>query len=367
MSEFIQLHILTSYPVSNLNRDDLGSPKNAIMGGKRRLRISSQCLKRAWRTSDIFEQQLAGHLGTRTKRIGDQVYHQLRNANVKEAQALEWAEKIAGVFGKIKKAEDKKNAASAEDENKKERLRAESETMVHFSTDELAAINTLVEKLIQSGKGPEDSDLKLLAQNRNAADIALFGRMLAATPDFNADAALQVAHAITVHEAAIETDYFSAVDDLNRGSEDRGSGHIGEAEFGAGVFYLYACLNRDLLVKNLNGNVELANRAIDALVRASATVAPSGKQNSFGSRAYASYVLVERGSRQPRSLSVAFLKPVEGKKDGQLLEAISSLEATRNNIDACYGPVADSFYVLNSADGKGTLEAAVAFATGGSV
>jgi len=42
MGNFIQLHLLTSYPPSNLNRDDLGRPKTAIMGGKTRLRISSQ-------------------------------------------------------------------------------------------------------------------------------------------------------------------------------------------------------------------------------------------------------------------------------------------------------------------------------------
>ena len=62
MSTFIQLHLLTSYPPSNLNRDDLGRPKTAIMGGKTRLRVSSQSLKRAWRTSDLFESALAGHM-----------------------------------------------------------------------------------------------------------------------------------------------------------------------------------------------------------------------------------------------------------------------------------------------------------------
>jgi len=55
MSTFIQLHLLTSYPPSNLNRDDLGRPKTAVMGGKTRLRISSQSLKRAWRNSELFK------------------------------------------------------------------------------------------------------------------------------------------------------------------------------------------------------------------------------------------------------------------------------------------------------------------------
>ena len=69
MSEFIQLHMLVSYPPSNLNRDDLGRPKTAVMGGTQRLRISSQSLKRAWRTSDIFSKSLEGHIGIRTKAV----------------------------------------------------------------------------------------------------------------------------------------------------------------------------------------------------------------------------------------------------------------------------------------------------------
>lgn len=32
MSRFIQFHLLTSYPPSNLNRDDTGRPKTALVG-----------------------------------------------------------------------------------------------------------------------------------------------------------------------------------------------------------------------------------------------------------------------------------------------------------------------------------------------
>ncbi len=58
MSRFIQVHILTFYPASNPNRDDLGRPKTVRIGGKERQRISSQSLKRSWRTSDVFKQAL---------------------------------------------------------------------------------------------------------------------------------------------------------------------------------------------------------------------------------------------------------------------------------------------------------------------
>lgn len=78
MSQFIQLHVLTSYPPSNLNRDDMGRPKTAVMGGVNRLRVSSQSLKRAWRTSDVFAEALGGEWkGTRTKRMGREAYQLL--------------------------------------------------------------------------------------------------------------------------------------------------------------------------------------------------------------------------------------------------------------------------------------------------
>ena len=63
MSRFLQLHLLTFFPPANLNRDDLGRPKTAIVGGVTRLRLSSQALKRAWRTSDLFSTALAGQWG----------------------------------------------------------------------------------------------------------------------------------------------------------------------------------------------------------------------------------------------------------------------------------------------------------------
>src|SRR3974390_393124 len=107
MSRFVQIHLLTSYPPPNLNRDDQGRPKSAKMGGFDRLRVSSQSLKRAWRTSDLFQQAIGDHVGTRTKLLGVVVYDKLVAAGIKEKQAKDWAQKIAGVFGALKKAKDK--------------------------------------------------------------------------------------------------------------------------------------------------------------------------------------------------------------------------------------------------------------------
>ena len=275
MSTFIQLHLLTSYPPANLNRDDLGRPKTAVMGGVQRLRVSSQSLKRAWRTSELFKRALDGHIGIRTKEMGSSVVlRRLTEADIPEDDAKNWAQSIAERFGKLKGKG------------------GEIEQLAHFSPTEVEAVNALTSTLIAERRAPRDDELNaLLRAHHTAADIAMFGRMLAASPSFNTEAATQVAHAVTVHKVAVEDDYFTAVDDLNLGEEDMGAGHIGETEFAAGLFYLYVCVDRDLLLKNLGGDEILTTTTLRALTEAAATVAPTGKQNSFASRAYASYLL----------------------------------------------------------------------------
>ena len=125
MSTFIQLHLLTSYPPANLNRDDLGRPKTAVMGGAQRLRISSQSLKRAWRTSDVFEESLGGHIGTRTKRMGTIILDRLVEGEVSEPDAANWTKDIAKQFGKLKGNS------------------VEIEQLAHYSPEEIDAVNAL--------------------------------------------------------------------------------------------------------------------------------------------------------------------------------------------------------------------------------
>lgn len=330
MSRFIQLHALTSYPPANLNRDDLGNPKTAKLGGVDRLRISSQSLKRAWRTSELFQEALSGTIGTRTKRLGVEVFKALTEAGVAEKQARAWAEQIAKVYGAAKKDNP-----------------LEIEQLVHVAPEERASLDALVKTLVQEKRAPTEEELDALLHAQTAVDIAMFGRMLAAKTQFNGEAAVQVAHAIGVHATAIEDDYFTAVDDLNQ--NDPGAGHIGEAGFAAAVFYQYLCIDRELLKRNLGGDEGLTQKALRALVQAALTVAPTGKQNSFASRAYAHYALAEKGSQQPRSLSLAFVKPVTGQD--YAADAVKMLERVRDNMDAVYGTCADvrcQFNVLNA-------------------
>lgn len=341
MSKFIQLHLLTSYAPANLNRDDLGRPKTARMGETERLRVSSQSLKRHWRTSDLIQDVLGDNLGTRTKRLGIEVCNRMIEAGIAEKKANEWAGKIASVFGKSKKDS------------------LEIEQLAHVSPEEWEAVWNLTDKLAAENRAPEDDELNLLRKNSRAVDIALFGRMLASSPDFNTEAACQVAHAISVHSVAVEDDYFTAVDDLNRGDTDLGAAHIGEAAFAAALFYSYVCIDKELLIENLGGDQALASKALGALLEAAVKVSPKGKQNSFASRAYASYVLVEKGGQQPRSLSVAFLKPVAGENQAE--DAIKALERQCENFDKVYGQCADVRRSVNALTGEGSFAELKAF------
>ena len=190
-------------------------------------------------------------------------------------------------------------------------------------------------------------------------DIALFGRMLADATRFNTEASVQVAHALSVHEAAVEQDYFSAVDDLNKGEEDVGAGHINEAEFGAGLFYLYICMDRRLLELNLSTADGLAAKACRALAEAAAMVAPTGKQNSYASRACASYIMAEKGDQQPRSLAAAFLNPVRGKN--MFPDAVKALEEFQDKMDRAYGQCASAREIMNVPGEQGDLETILRF------
>ncbi|MES9856066.1 MAG: type I-E CRISPR-associated protein Cas7/Cse4/CasC [Sedimenticola sp.] len=366
MSRFVQLHLLTAYPPANLNRDDLGRPKTAMMGGANRLRVSSQSLKRAWRTSDSFEQALSGHVGIRTKAMGEKIYLSLIDKGVSNKQAMEWTKLIANVFGKLKSLSKKEQAAvkKMEEPEKTAALMTEIEIeqLAHFSPEEQTAINSLVSELANSTEAPTPKQLELLRKKHTAADIALFGRMLASSPKYNTEAAAQVAHAISVHKVTVEDDFFTAVDDLNNGEEDMGAGHMGETEFAAGLFYQYICIDRELLKKNLSNDSALTDKTLAALIEAAATVAPSGKQNSFASRARASYILCEKGNQQPRSLSVAFLKPVGGQD--LLNHTINALEQTRERMDLVYGDGIENPGRMNAVSGEGSLQAIIAYATG---
>ena len=347
MSDFLQLHLLTAYGPSNLNRDDTGRPKSVVFGGVPRLRVSSQSLKRAWRTSSAFTARLDGHLADRTQRLGKEIFDRLREGGADDDTSLKTARTIAGIFGKIKSEKDKNSTFT--------------EQLAFVSPEERTRALALADRSL-AGEKVEPAAGDLLRKADSAADIAMFGRMLADAPRFNREAAVQVAHSITTHRAVAEDDYYTAVDDLKSRDEpdDAGAGFVGVQEFGAGVFYLYVCVDRELLLSNLDNSQSLHGASLAALVEAAATVSPGGKQASFASRARAFYAFAEKGSMQPRSLAAAFLKPVAGTDQGA--DSIAALECFRDRLDKAYGSCSDAQYTMNCLTGEGTLAKLIEFA-----
>ncbi len=354
MTTFVQFHLLTPYPPSNPNRDDQGRPKQASVGGHPRLRLSSQSIKRALRETAYFLQDLAGHRGTRTKRIAEEVERRLIARGTPAENARAAAAQVAAIFSKLEAAKEGKAPLTT--------------TLAFVSPEEWQAAYDLADRLV-AGEKIDEKELKKLVLRRadGAVDIAMFGRMLADDPDFNREAAVQVAHAFTTHRALAEDDWYSAVDDLKTREEDAGAGHIGEAGFGSGVYYLYACVNVDLLVANLGGDRELAKKGLEALARALATATPRGKQNSHAHHPLARHIRAERGSRQPRDLSGAFFHPVNlrlvelGSND-LMRASVKALEEMAGKLDRAYGPAAEAVAVMDVDAGQGSLDEIARFA-----
>ena len=171
---------------------------------------------------------------------------------------------------------------------------------------------------------------------------ALFGRMVTSDTAANIDATIHVAHAFTVHEQESGNDYFTAVDDLQRKGEDMGASFIGDSELTAGLFYGYVVVDVSGLVSNLEGcdatgwasaDRTLTGQVIHNLIHLIATVSPGAKLGSTAPYACADLVMIEAGSRQPRSLANAFRKPAKARIE----DATEKLSGYLGKLDACYG------------------------------
>ena len=349
MRRFTQLHLLTAYPPSNPNSDDQGRPKTATYGGVTRLRLSSQSIKRAARTGEVMRTALDGHLGVRTRHIGEDIRRHVIDRGTDEVEAIRVAATIAAVFGKV-------DATVLKAKPPEVKLRQ----LVFISPYERQRAMQWAERLVAGEALPEDLDERVLQRTDTTIDIAMFGRMLANEPQFSREAAVQVAHALTTHRASVEDDYFTAVDDLRSRSGDAGAGFLDDAGFGSGVYYLYACIDNRTLVRNVDGAVELAREGVRALVEALATGSPTGRRNSYGHHARAGYIRAEAGDTQPRSLASAFLQPIT---DDDLIGG-SALALTRmaGRLDAAYGPQTDMYRIMDVHNGEGTLNDIQCFA-----
>ncbi|MBB1055766.1 MULTISPECIES: type I-E CRISPR-associated protein Cas7/Cse4/CasC [unclassified Dietzia] len=345
MTTYIDVHIIQTVPPSNINRDDTGSPKSAVYGGVRRSRVSSQAWKRATRAE--FSSHLdTAELGVRTKRVVEQMIGEIvaRRPDLEES-----AEDLAA---KVLKVVDI-NLAKEKKESSEKREVPQTEYLIFLSRAQISALAELAIDSVDST--PDKKSVKKAFHDDTSIDVALFGRMIANAPDLNVDACCQVAHAISVHPASNEFDYFTAVDD--KAPEDNaGAGMIGTVEFVSSTMYRYATVNADALAASL-GSIEAAAKAAEAFVRAFAVSMPTGKSNTFANRTRADLVLVQVRDDQPVNLVGAFESAI-ASTTGRTEQAVLRLAEHAADQDAAYGtlPVAGAFLAAGAAATETALE-----------
>lgn len=360
----VEFHILQSFPVTCLNRDDVGAPKTAMVGGTTRSRVSSQCWKRQVR---LAMREFGAKLGTRTKLIGKLIAEACKDKRATEEQAQACGDKIEQIF--IKKAADnkkpKKNkgAEDKEDGGVDEATTGDkTDTLLFLSPNE---VTLLANKFKDAGFNPDEvikqKDAKKQAKELeniigktdhhiDALDIALFGRMVAQAATMNVEAASSFAHAISTHKVTNEVEFFTALDDK---SEEPGSAHMGSLEFNSATYYRYVSLNVGQLWKTLAG--QNIPDAVECFVKALFVAVPSARQTTQSGASPWEFarVLVRKGQRLQVPFETAvkpqnggFLEPSKekmreyldrkGKLAGSLFKEIGSFEFGENinfNID----------------------------------
>jgi CRISPR system Cascade subunit CasC len=331
-ARFVQIHALLSYSSALLNRDDSGLAKRMPYGPAIRTRVSSQCLKRHWRTADgpwalsaigpdmavrsrkLPEERILPALqGVGTEAVRNAVTDALAVQLYGKNAAKDRSSRQALLIGEpeIAYLADKARAAAAEPDEKTAAAAIEK----LFRKEEKANLSEMLK-----AKGALNAGL----------EAALFGRMVTSDPDANTDAPVHVAHAFTVHGEQSEIDYFTVVDDLETGT---GAGGIFDTELTAGLFYVYVVVDVPLLVSNLGGDAVLAGKVVEHLVHLIATTSPGAKKGSTAPYAYADFVLAETGARPPRSLSGAFRDPARPS----VVEAARALRCHLTKLDTMYG------------------------------
>jgi len=347
---FIELHILQNFAPSNLNRDDTGAPKDCEFGGFRRARISSQCLKRAVRTTFKDAHLLPiEQTGARTKRVVEELARRLGKNEDEAAPAIRALfESVKLNFDKDGKSQYLLYLGETEIDRLTTLCKSHWETLSTATASQPAptaagrgSARTSARDTKRAGAASVPSEIATAVRNildgGKAADVALFGRMLADLPDRNVDAACQVAHALSTHQVNVEFDFYTAVDDL-KPEDTAGADMLGTIEFNSACFYRYANIDLTQLQHNLQGDAGMAHQALDALLRASVDAIPTGKQNSMAAQNKPSFVLAVVRERGLWSLSNAFLKPVRPSATTDLMEgSIAAMSVYWSQLRRVYG------------------------------
>jgi CRISPR system Cascade subunit CasC len=362
----LELHILQSFPVACLNRDDLNSPKTAIFGGVQRARVSSQSWKSAIRK--VAKDDLPNMAGHRTKRLVCEITKRLVGQGMDKSFATKSAELAAEQISKLDTKRDDEGylkvktlcflspaeldaVARAIYEDGELQQTAGKLAVLLQKSDRSETENKDLEKLLKAcenriAKKEIGKTIKGV-QLKDAADIALFGRMVADDHSLTVEGAAMFSHALSTHTVDNEIDFFAAVDDLQP-KEQAGAGMTGTLEFNSATYYRFAALNLDMLTDkdhfgplNEEGKgvvtQEERRKVVEAFIRATLMAVPVARKNSMNGNTLPGFVLgIVRGKGHPIQLVNAFENPV--KRTGgkglfevsleKLLEEYKSLKQT---------------------------------------
>jgi CRISPR system Cascade subunit CasC len=330
--KLIELHILQSFPVSCLNRDDVGAPKTATFGGANRARVSSQCLKRAIReqAKEMSPEQFAGQ---RSRLIIEPLAQGLRTHGAPEPRAIEIAKKVGNCLAKTDEVAAKKDQLKVK-------------TLMFLSPLEIDAIAKALADIVAKDPKAKDKEFEKAvakacksAALKDAADIAIFGRMVASDPSLTLEGAGLFSHALSTHKASNDIDFFSAVEDRPPPGE-AGAGRIDTQEFTSATYYRYVGLNLGLLADtdHLGAlSAEERGAVVDTFLRAAILAVPGARKNSMNAHTVPGYVLgLVKDKGQPLQLINAFEKPLSSR-NGFMADSISELKKHHDHLKGIWG------------------------------
>lgn len=337
----IEMHMLKNFPPTNLNRDENGSPKTCYFGGSQRGRISSQSLKHAWRRYSEFSRL---PLGVRTRKLPRLVSEELIRRGVQKEYIAIAKKKLSG-FGNREGNENDELITSQ---------------IMFFAQEDIAAVAEQILSTIRETGSPKEFEKIKLKQWQDilkkqvrpiTLDMALFGRMITDDSFRDVEASLQVAHAISTHVVNQESDFFTAVDDLQKKEcgyitvedalqkdyrQESGSAMMDDTDYNSCCYYFFASLDTDQLLENIKDSPEVKSVLPDVLptlLESMSYTNPSGKQNSFAGHAYPGLICVERKQRKvPISYVNAFETPVRSA-GGYMNPSIRALAQTIDQFD----------------------------------
>lgn len=383
LPRFLQIHTLHNYPAALLNRDDAGLAKRLPYGDMVRTRISSQCLKRHWRVADdaFALSRLDVPMAVRSRETPRLIRDKLVAAGVAEPLAQLAVEGLRAA-GLVDKAKDLKGKDALETGQAVLLGHAEIAYLVQRCAA-LAAEHTEEKTLktaIAAFLKDEKKNIEALRLG-SGLESALFGRMVTSDVLTSRDAAVYVAHAFTVHEAQVENDYFTVVDDLLQEAGEAGSAGIFDTELASGLYYGYVVIDVPQLVANLEGvsikdwsnatpeQRALAGRVVQNMLHLIATVSPGAKRGSTAPFEWAKFMLVEAGDWQPRSLAGAFQNALPQNQPALRKAAVQRLADEIAQMDVAYGaPLARRFLAVDDMQVPGaerlTLKALAEWAQG---